>query len=203
MDRLDKIVVGERIKALRTQRGWTQRELAEKIGRNQPVLGKWELGDHMVPDESLEKLAEVFSVDVSWFTEAGTTSDPGKALFNPMLESAKQVLRMHGMEAVTREEYELLTRAKRLYAPGPDSNSSKRAKVLRNFESGSHAFQPAHTAPAFIPDHEAGFKTEVLAHAPDINWGPLLGVGYAAEAQATTPRRPDDDTGGKLVLATR
>ena len=205
MERSDKthvkVAVGARIKAARTERGWTQKQLADLVGRQQPIIGRWESGENACPDEWLEKVAEVLAKPVEWFTAPTVQEDA----YNPMLESAKQVLRMHGYEAVPAEEYHVWAKVRKLYAPGPGANTVKSAKVLRNFESGSHAFQPAHIPPTFTPDRNAGHRSGVIAEASEINWGPLLAVGFGSEDAHTCPSQggPDDDQGGRLALVAR
>jgi len=54
------------IKALRTEAGLSQTQLAEKIGVNQTAVSKWEL-NHSLPDmKSTKKLAELFQVSVDY-----------------------------------------------------------------------------------------------------------------------------------------
>lgn len=56
--------LGKRIADMRKQRGWTQAELAERLEMNPTHVSRWEQ-DHIRPRQTtLEKLAEVFGVDV-------------------------------------------------------------------------------------------------------------------------------------------
>lgn len=49
-----------KIKALRESFGMTQRELAERVGVNQPSVCAWERGDANPSVENLQKLADIF-----------------------------------------------------------------------------------------------------------------------------------------------
>ncbi len=57
---------GSRIKQLRKQRKWTQKELAAKLDVRFPQLNKYECGLHTPPLEKLIKLAEVFDTTVDY-----------------------------------------------------------------------------------------------------------------------------------------
>lgn len=55
---------GKRIKELRKSNGYTQEEVAEKIGIEPTNLSKMENGLHFPQSEKLEKLANVFNTNV-------------------------------------------------------------------------------------------------------------------------------------------
>jgi len=50
------------IRAIREQRGWTQRELGRRIGRQQPGISPLETPGHAYSLRTLEKLASAFDV---------------------------------------------------------------------------------------------------------------------------------------------
>lgn len=54
--------IGERIRWLRQQRGWTQMELAERIGVLQKQISAYERGVHVPSTEILLQFGAVFSV---------------------------------------------------------------------------------------------------------------------------------------------
>jgi transcriptional regulator with XRE-family HTH domain len=58
--------LGQRIKQLRKQHKWTQKELAAKIDVRFPQLNKYECGLHAPPVEKLVKIAEVFDTTVDY-----------------------------------------------------------------------------------------------------------------------------------------
>jgi transcriptional regulator with XRE-family HTH domain len=55
-------VIGARIKALRKGTGMSQAELAELIGCDAPLIGRYERGVHMPGIEQLIRIAAVFNV---------------------------------------------------------------------------------------------------------------------------------------------
>jgi len=59
-------MVAERIKALRTARGWTQAELARKLGVTRNGVNSWEQGLSMPSPAYLVELAKVFSVSTDY-----------------------------------------------------------------------------------------------------------------------------------------
>jgi transcriptional regulator with XRE-family HTH domain len=58
--------LGLRIKQLRKQHKWTQKELAAKTDVRFPQLNKYECGLHAPPVEKLVKIAEVFDTTVDF-----------------------------------------------------------------------------------------------------------------------------------------
>lgn len=63
---------GEKIQALRTMKGWSQDELAEKLGTKGPNVSRWE-NNHGTPSaDTLRDLARIFDVSVDYllFEEA-------------------------------------------------------------------------------------------------------------------------------------
>jgi len=57
---------GRRIKMLRKQKKWTQKELSTKIDVRSPQLNKYECGLHAPPIEKLIILAEIFDTTVDY-----------------------------------------------------------------------------------------------------------------------------------------
>lgn len=56
--------LGRRIVRLRAGRGWSQGELARRLGIARSRLGKWERGLHGPPVEDLARLADALEVDL-------------------------------------------------------------------------------------------------------------------------------------------
>lgn len=48
------------IKWQRSQRGYTQQQLAEQVGVSQRTIASWELGEKIPTDDNLDKLAAAF-----------------------------------------------------------------------------------------------------------------------------------------------
>jgi transcriptional regulator with XRE-family HTH domain len=61
--------VGYKIKELRRQKGWLQREFADKLGVNQQTVSGWENGVIEPTISKLKKIADVFGVKVDYFKE--------------------------------------------------------------------------------------------------------------------------------------
>lgn len=57
--------IAERLKTLRTEKGMTQSEVAEKAGINTNYYAKVERGEVTASIPMLEKIAEVLSIDIS------------------------------------------------------------------------------------------------------------------------------------------
>lgn len=87
-----KVVLGERIKALRERRDWTQTELAKKIGISKSVMSRIESGKKPVDDLLLIKFVELFD----------TTSD---YLLGLSLLNKKDNLNMENVDRAFVEEY--------------------------------------------------------------------------------------------------
>lgn len=69
------MTVGDRIKALRIQKGYTQKELADKCGyKSLTTINKIELNINSVPISTVEKIASVFEVSPAYLM--GWTNDP-------------------------------------------------------------------------------------------------------------------------------
>ncbi len=66
---MDLNKTGKLISELRREKGFTQRDVAEKLGVCAKTVSKWETG-HGFPDVSLiAKLSEIFSIDISKLLE--------------------------------------------------------------------------------------------------------------------------------------
>lgn len=73
---------GSKIKQLRERRGWTQLELADKVGMNNSVLSRIESNKRPVESEELKKFADVFNVSTDHLLghTNGELSNGAKAL---------------------------------------------------------------------------------------------------------------------------
>ncbi|WP_284641216.1 helix-turn-helix domain-containing protein [Paenibacillus silviterrae] len=58
--------IGDRIKALREKKGWTQLELADKAGINNSVLSRIEANKRPVEDYLLAKFSDIFDVNADY-----------------------------------------------------------------------------------------------------------------------------------------
>jgi transcriptional regulator with XRE-family HTH domain len=64
---------GLRIRELRKQRAWTQRDVAERIRVQVPLFNRYEAGIHAPPMEKLVELAEVFDTTVDFLVTGNET----------------------------------------------------------------------------------------------------------------------------------
>jgi transcriptional regulator with XRE-family HTH domain len=56
--------IGEKIKELRKQKGWTQEELAEKLFVSRTAVSKWESGKGTPNIDSLKDISAIFAVSI-------------------------------------------------------------------------------------------------------------------------------------------
>lgn len=61
--------LGERIRRAREQRGWTQGELAQHLGKNATTVSNYETGTRTIRVTELPELARVLQVPVAYFFE--------------------------------------------------------------------------------------------------------------------------------------
>lgn len=64
------ILIGDRIKTAREERGWTQTQLGEAIGYSQATIGNYELGRRHVGIDDLYKIAEALGKPWAYFIGA-------------------------------------------------------------------------------------------------------------------------------------
>jgi transcriptional regulator with XRE-family HTH domain len=60
------MTLGERIKRLRQERGWSQSQLAQKLKVHQKQISGYERGVHLPSTELLIKVAELFNVSLDY-----------------------------------------------------------------------------------------------------------------------------------------
>ena len=68
IDRLDKHL-GEKLRTLRKQAGWSLQELANKVGMSHQQIHKYELGYTKITITLLYKFSEIFGVTPTYFFE--------------------------------------------------------------------------------------------------------------------------------------
>lgn len=85
--------LGYKIKQMRKSKGWTQEQLAEKIGIDNKHLSRIEKGYHMPTYQILKNLAQIFNFDIRTFEDISIEdiSIPDKTTLKSMqiLNSAK------------------------------------------------------------------------------------------------------------------
>ena len=135
----DRAAVGRRIGQARRERGFTQADLATRIGVSLGLVDRYESG-RTDPSDKLAQIAEVTGRQISWFTER---HDGERAGFESMLPAAlgRRIAESRVQGGVTRRE-------------PPDER-----QAAAHDESGS---QPptAHRAPPVDPPRVAEADTE-------------------------------------------
>lgn len=113
--------IGQKINQLRVEKKLSMRELAEKLGISHAHISKLESGINSPSVELLEKLAEFFDIDVSYFfskEDEGFTLNESNVLYSTDLsvESLKENfnLEIDGKPA-SDEEIEEMIKHIRLY----------------------------------------------------------------------------------------
>lgn len=69
----------ERLKALRTEKGLTQVELAEKLGVSKGTVGMWETGKRMPSFETVDEMTSIFDKRMDYilgYTDDGSSPIP-------------------------------------------------------------------------------------------------------------------------------
>lgn len=61
---MDQIKIGKYIAGLRKKNGWTQQQLADKIGVTNKTISRWENGNYMPDIEMLQILSRIFDVSI-------------------------------------------------------------------------------------------------------------------------------------------
>ena len=68
-------IFANRVKALRKENGWTQDDFARRVGVSRSCIGNWEQGLREPEYESLEKIADMFNVDIEYLNGKKPGSD--------------------------------------------------------------------------------------------------------------------------------
>jgi transcriptional regulator with XRE-family HTH domain len=76
--RIQTMHVNKNLKFLRTRAGWTQKELAEKIGLKQPVIGAYEEERAMPPLNCLLEISDLFKVSMDALSRKDLSKLPEK-----------------------------------------------------------------------------------------------------------------------------
>lgn len=83
--------VGEAIVRTRDRRGWSQMELARRMGISRARLGKWETGAHMPPLTGVVALAATLEVSLDDLVVG--PRPPGRLRLTPLQRDVLQLLR--------------------------------------------------------------------------------------------------------------
>lgn len=123
----------EKVKQLRTARGWSQEELGQKLGKSKRTIISYEKGDsYPRTREVYAKLAEILEVDVNYLLteEAEFLADVGEAYGRRGQLQAESILSQTrelfaGGALSERDEIAFLTEMQKIFL---DSKQTARAK---------------------------------------------------------------------------
>lgn len=112
------MAVGDKIQTLRKQHGWSQQQLAKKIGTSGPIVGRYERGEMTPSVDVAKKLAETFGVTLDYLVDdtGNIASIKDKAMLQRMMEietldSDDKKTIVHVLDSLLRD-----ARAKKAYA---------------------------------------------------------------------------------------
>ncbi|MGZ7883641.1 helix-turn-helix transcriptional regulator [Lactobacillus sp. 3B(2020)] len=97
-------IISSQIKAFRKKRGWTQVQLAEKMNVSTQTVSNWENGIKFPRMGTLQKLADLFGVEVG-----DITSNPNQSILNGLsVDEAVDNLRAYQGKPISDSEKEVL-----------------------------------------------------------------------------------------------
>jgi len=98
------MLIGQRIKSLRKERGWSQGELAQRLGTDARQISRYE-NSRMTPSaEAVVKIARVFDVSTDYLL----VEDAAR---RPLIGENRELLeRLQGMEALSKEDRDSIVR---------------------------------------------------------------------------------------------
>lgn len=72
---IDKKKIGAQLLELRKSRGWTQEQVAEKVGLTRSTISNIERGTRSLTLETLRRFCDAFSLNVSYFAIESNEDD--------------------------------------------------------------------------------------------------------------------------------
>lgn len=97
-------IISSQIKAFRKKRGWTQVQLAEKMNVSTQTVSNWENGIKFPRMGTLQKLADLFGVEVG-----DITSNPNQSILNGLsVDEAVDNLRAYQGKPISDSEKKVL-----------------------------------------------------------------------------------------------
>ena len=85
------MAIADKILSLRKDKGWSQQELAKKIGTSGPIIGRYERGEMVPSVEVAKKLADTFDITLDYLVDdtGKLTEIKDKAILERILEIEK------------------------------------------------------------------------------------------------------------------
>jgi transcriptional regulator with XRE-family HTH domain len=72
---INQVIIGERIRSKRSERGLTQKALAELVGISPPAINRFEKGIKVPSIDTLAKLAKILGVSTDFLLGSGADDD--------------------------------------------------------------------------------------------------------------------------------
>ncbi|WP_195927478.1 helix-turn-helix domain-containing protein [Lactococcus lactis] len=82
-------MIKDRLKTVRLEQGYTQKEIADKLGVSQPNYQQWERGVRNPKDTTLSKIADILGVSLDYLKGRDTVID--LAPYEPTEEDLKAI----------------------------------------------------------------------------------------------------------------
>lgn len=112
------MAISDKLLNLRKDRGWSQQELAKKVGTSGPIIGRYERGEMTPSVEVAKKLADMFNVTLDYLvdTTGNMTEIKDKSMLNRLfeieqLEQEDKKTIVHVIDSLLRD-----ARARKTYA---------------------------------------------------------------------------------------
>ncbi len=143
VQRLDKAIIGQRIKALRKSKGLRQWQMAELLGATQPAVHKYENG--ILPEvRRLLTLARIGNTSVEWILTGRHCENGSKEMdrLAPEIYDLAYKLRSFSSEdrAILSEALDIINRTSRAVRESvrrepPEMNDAELGRAFRSFET--------------------------------------------------------------------
>jgi len=78
-----------KLKALRDTKGWSQEELAQRVGMSRSAIGNYEQGIRRPDFEALETFADAFNVPIGYLIEDDKVISPETMIVFDVLKDSK------------------------------------------------------------------------------------------------------------------
>jgi transcriptional regulator with XRE-family HTH domain len=110
--------IGDKILKLRKEHGWSQQDVAKKIGTSGPIIGRYERGEMVPSVEVAKKLADAFAITMDYLVDATgkITEVKDQAMLKRLVEieqldNEEQKTIVHVLDSLLRD-----AKAKKAYA---------------------------------------------------------------------------------------
>jgi len=143
VQRLDKTVIGQRIKALRKTKGLRQWQMAELLGATQPAVHKYENG--ILPEvKRLLTLARIGNTSVEWILTGRHWENGSKEMDRPQVEIYDLAYQLQSFSPEDRkilsEAIEIVNRAAQAVREGTrrepaEMSDAELGRAFRSFEA--------------------------------------------------------------------